>query len=64
MLLLVRAHVHEAASCGNDNTRKRSNQANRGNRGNRGKRGNRGNPGNPIINNRANNVRGGTRANH
>ncbi len=27
-------------------------------------RGNRGNPGNPIINNRANNVRGGTRANH
>ncbi len=39
----------EVASGGNDNTKNR---------------GNRGNPGNPIINNRANNVRGGTRANH
>ncbi len=44
-----------AASGGNDNSRNRGNQANRVKRGN---------PGFPIIYNRANNVRGGTRANH
>jgi hypothetical protein len=53
-----------AASVGNDNSRNRGNQANRGYRGDRVNRGNIGNPGNPITNNRADNVRGGTRENH
>jgi hypothetical protein len=46
------------------NRSNRGNQANRSNRGNQANRSNRGNPGHPIINNNANNVRGGTRANH
>jgi hypothetical protein len=50
--------INAPISSGNDNSR------NRGIRGIRGNNGNRGNPGNPIINNRAGNVRGGTRANH